>query len=951
MFGKKAVDTPIDCDAVYTHLERYLDGRFPPDTLAAFDEHLAGCARCRRLVREEPDWLNQLRYEPPPARLSAEETAVMRQQLYRRMKRKMFIRHTITVFQTAFALLLLALAVGLIAWWQGGDNWGPLAGSDEATITLAAPASFQPGYKLLIDQFQRAHPHILVRFVPLSPEQAEAGLAEQAALADVILLEGTPPTTDAAATFLDLAPLLHADPAFDTADFWPGLMDACQAAGVQVGLPFRANASLIFYDKAAFDAAGLPYPKPGWHWDDFRQAVRVLGSGTSRYGFADGGTPLSLLAPLVDNIITQAGDTLYGRDLADALDWYVALAAEKAILSQRDTAVNDLSPERQVGMWPGSHLRLLGTHSALGDELGVVAFPTAIGLNQSNPATAGCALISAETNQRQAAWTFLDYLSRQDLFTTGYYPAAPARRSVAQDSDYWGQMAPEAAVALQAALEQGWYRRAEMPELLTVGHALTEALVGNSSLAANLPATLVIQPPPQPTAPGSDPVTSGSLPSVLPLDPDVVVIEYSVRGHDDWETVMALAAAFNESQPRIRINATTRQPLPAEGSLLEQAAAFDCFVSGTRPDVAYAQLGDPFLEAFYSLGPLYSAEEPAFRSDFAFMSGYLSASRLGGELYALPLALNPVVLRYNAAILTQRGLEPPAADWTTEDFWRLAQAASSGPAFGLVAVEGILPEELLAFVPDAVPYFDGDTWPREPRFTDPAVVDALEFLGRMAAAGVLYPDTTWASRRTVTEDLAVSGQAGSTVSLGRAAVWGYPVGSGSGGGSRVASGVVAYPQDVLPHLSGLEGSGQPLMLYISRRSPDPTACWQWVKFLSDQPALFAGIPARQSVRESAAWRQNVGEETAVVYETSYARPPEWELNMGWETVVYRSWWADALLSVYQGDDAARALARAQQRAETFYDCYAPLSRHAFPDLLPFTQVEECARQADPDYRR
>jgi ABC-type glycerol-3-phosphate transport system substrate-binding protein len=957
MFGKKVVDAPIDCDAVHTHLERYLDGRFPPDTLAAFDDHLAGCANCRRLVREEPDWLNQLRYEPPPARLSAEETAVMRQQLYRRMKRKMFIRHTITVFQTAFALLLLALAVGLIAWWQGGDNWGPLAGpwSDEATITLAAPASFQTGYKLLIDEFQREHPHILVRFVPLSPEQDEAGLSQQAALADVILLEGTPPPTAAAAAFLDLAPLLDADPAFDTADFWPGLLDACQSAGVQVGLPFRANASLIFYDKAAFDAAGLPHPQPGWRWEDFQQAVQVLGTGTTRYGFTDGGTPLSLLAPLADNMIVQSGDRLHGRDLADALDWYVALVAENAILSQRDTPVNNLLAERQVGMWIGSHLGLLGANAALGDDLGVVPFPTAAGLNQSNPATAGCALISAETNQSQAAWTFLDYLSWQDIFTTGYYPAAPARRSVAQRSDYWGQMEPDAAVALQAALEQGWYRRAEMPELVTVGHALTEALAGNGSLAANLPANLAralaVQPPAQPPASGSDPVTSDTLPPVLPLDPDVVVIEYSVRGHDDWETVMALAAAFNDSQPRIRVNATTRQPLPAGGSLLEQAAAFDCFVSGTRPDVAYAQLGDPFLEAFYSLGPLFSAEDPAFRRDFTFMSGYLSASRLGGELYALPLALNPVVLRYNAALLAQRGLDPPAADWTTEDFWALVQAASSGPAYGLVAVEGILPEELLAFVPGVALYFDGDTRPREPRFTDPAVVDALEFLGRMAAAGVLYPDTAWASRRTVTEDLAVSGQASSTVSLGRTAVWGYPVGAGDVGGSRAASTVVAYPQGALPNLSGIEGSGQPMMLYISRRSSDPTACWQWAKFLSAQPALFAGIPARQSVRESAEWRQSVGEETAVVYETTYTRPPEWELNMGWETVVYRTWWADALLSVYQGEDAARALARAQRRAETFYDCYAPLARHSFPDLLPFTQVQECARQADPDYRR
>jgi ABC-type glycerol-3-phosphate transport system substrate-binding protein len=959
MFGKKASDKPIDCEAVQTHLERYVDGRFPPTTLAAFDEHLATCAACRRLVREEPDWLNQLRYEPPHARLSAEETAAMRQQLYGSMKRRMFIRQTTTVLQTAMALVLLVLVVGLIAWWQQGDDWVPISGPDpltaEGAITLAASPSFQTAYKLLIDQFQEEHPHLRVQFLPLSPEQAGLSLHQQATLADVILLEGMPPTTDATAAFLDLTPLIAADPTFDDADFWPGLMEACQAAGVQVGLPFRTNASLIFFDKAAFDAAGLPHPEPGWRWEDFRQAVQALavrdGAETTRYGFTDNGNPLGLLAPLADHVIGASDGALDGRDLAAELAWYVILVDENVILSDSNTPVNSLLNQRQVGMWIGSHFGLLGARSALGDELGIAPFPTAAGMSQSNPVTAGCALISAGTNQSQTAWTFLNYLSRQALFATGYYPAAPARPSVAQSSDYWGQMGPEAAVALQAALEQGWYRRAEMPELVTVGKALTQALAGAGSLAENLPDTMAIQPTAQPPPPGNEPLAVATPPVTLPLDPDVITIEYSVRGHDDWEAVIALAEAFNESQNRIRVNTTTRLALPQGDTLVEQADLFDCFLNGTRPDAAFEQLGDPFLAAFYSLSPLFNAEDPVFRSDFTLMSKHLRTSTVAGELYALPVALYPVVLRYNATLLAQRGIDPPSADWTIEDFWVLVQAAGSGPAYGLVAVEGILPDELLSFVPGAATYFNPDTWPMEPEFTDPAVIAALEFLGRMAEEGILYPDTEWASRRTVMEDLAVRGQAAATANLGRAAVWGHAVAPGAGGGSRVASGVVAYPQTTRPNLSGNEGGGQPMMLYISRRSPDPTACWEWFKFLTAQPDAFLGIPARQSVRESAAWREVVGEETAVAYETTYSRPPGWELDMGWETFVYRTWWADALLSVYEGGDPARALAEAQRRAEVFYDCYAPQARQLYPDLPTFSQVRECAQQADPDYQR
>ncbi len=852
------------------------------------------------------------------------------------------MRHPITII-LLFSLLLFACRS------QGS---GPSVSDVETTITLAAPAGFQAAYERLIEQFQEDQPRIQVQFVPLSGQQAGLSLREQAALADVVLLEGQPPTTDAAAAFLDLTPLMAADPTFDAADFWPGIMEACRATGVQVGLPFRANASLIFFDKAAFDAAGLPHPEPGWSWEDFRQAAQALalsdgGEQITRYGFADGGNPLGLLAPLVDDIIAQSGDTLDDRRIAAELEWYVALANENVILSESD----DLPHERQAAMWVSSQFGLAAASAALGDDLGVVAFPAAAGINQSNPVTAGCALISAGTNHSQAAWTFLHYLSQQALFTTGIYPAAPARPSVAQSSDYWEQMEAEAAIALRTALERGWYRRAEMPELTTVGNVLSQTLAGETTLAESLPGTVEIQPTPLPPTPDNDPVVVATPRATPSPGSDVVVIEYSVRGHDDWDAAIALAEVFNESQDRIRVNATAHLALPQGGTLVEQADTFDCFMSGIRPDVAFDQLGDPFLEAFYSLSPLFNAEGPTFRSDFALMSEYLEANTVAGELYALPVALYPVVLHYNASLLAQQGIDPPSADWTIEDFWALVQATSSGTSYGLVATQGIWPDDLLSFVPGAAYYFDLDTRPMQPKFTDPAVIGALEFLGQMAEEDVLYPNTEWASRRTVMEDIDVASQASSVVNIGRAVVWGHPVGSGAGGGNQVASGVVPFPKRTLPNLSGNEGGGRSMMLYISRRSPDPTACWEWFKFLTVQPGAFLGIPVRQSVRESAEWRSMIGEEAAIAYETMYSRPSNWQPDMGWETWAYRTWWADALLSVYEGGDPTLALTEAQRRAESFYDCYAPLAQQTFPEFPTFTQVRECAQQADSNFRR
>jgi ABC-type glycerol-3-phosphate transport system substrate-binding protein len=770
-------------------------------------------------------------------------------------------------------LISIILLFSLLLFGCRSQDSGPAVSAVETTITLAAPTSFQAAYEHLIAQFQEDQPRIQVQFVPLSGQQAGLSLREQAALADVVLLEGQPPTTDAAATFLDLAPLMAGDPTFDTAHFWPGIMHACQAAGVQVGLPFRANASLIFFDKAAFDAAGLPQPEPGWNWEDFRQAVQALvvsdGEQTSQYGFLDSGNPLGLLAPLVDNIILQSGDTLDGQRIAAELEWYVTLANEDVILSESGTPPH----ERQAAMWVSSQFGLTAARTALGDDLGVVAFPAAAGMGQSNPVSAGCALISAGTSHSQAAWTFIDYLSRQALFATGLYPAAPARPSIAQSSGYWEEMGVETAVALRAALENGWYRRAEMPELATVGDALNQALTGGMTLAESLPGTVEIQPTAPPPTPDSEPVAVAT-PRVTPtLNPDAIVIEYDARSHDDREAVILLAQAFNESQDRIRVNATTRLPFAAGTStdLIDMAGEYDCFLSGFPPQFMADRHGDVFFEALYDLSPLFEAEEAAFQNDF--MPDLLEINQVNGALYALPVAVNPVVLRYNSDLLAQRGITPPNADWTLEEFWALVQEAGSGSAYGLVAAETIFPDELLSFVPGAAFYFDLDTRPMRPKFTDPAVVGALTFLGEMAEAGILYPNTPWASRRTWQEEMG-SGQM-LLVNTGRAAVWGHRVGTGAGdGGPRVAYGTVPYPQRTLPNYFSQEGSGSGNALYISRRSPDPTACWEWFQFLFEHPHLFLGLPVRQSIRESAAWRESVGEQTAVAYETMYFRPRE-----------------------------------------------------------------------------
>lgn len=66
--------------------------------------------------------------------------------------------------------------------------------------------------------------------------------------------------------------------------FFAGPIETLTYQGQLYGLPFYTNALAMFYNKTAFEEAGLPLPAEGWTWDDFMTAVDTLSDGTM-YGF------------------------------------------------------------------------------------------------------------------------------------------------------------------------------------------------------------------------------------------------------------------------------------------------------------------------------------------------------------------------------------------------------------------------------------------------------------------------------------------------------------------------------------------------------------------------------------------------------------------------------------------------------------------------------------------
>ena len=91
-----------------------------------------------------------------------------------------------------------------------------------------------------------------------------------------------------AGNLLDLTPLIG-----DTSleGYFASAVAIGQVGGVQVAFPQNWVAPVLYFNRTAFDAAGLDYPSADWTWEDFRTAAEALtvdtdGDGTpEQYGY------------------------------------------------------------------------------------------------------------------------------------------------------------------------------------------------------------------------------------------------------------------------------------------------------------------------------------------------------------------------------------------------------------------------------------------------------------------------------------------------------------------------------------------------------------------------------------------------------------------------------------------------------------------------------------------
>jgi ABC-type glycerol-3-phosphate transport system substrate-binding protein len=410
-----------------------------------------------------------------------------------------------------------------------------------------------------VAQFETDHPGIQVQITynRLVPDDWPRHF-------DGALIFGTPTETE---LWLDLAPLVEADPAFDTEDYYPAAWQAGTIDDRRVALPLELSVGTLLYDPRQWAEAGAEAPTPDWTWDDLLRRAEIIGRYQAQQGrghvFVSEGDRQKLLLNWLEQqapLARQDGDR--ALPALDAPEVEAAVAGLCETLPYLTVAVKASYLDR-----PAPDYLVMGEAAMTGgafwaadverSSLHLAAFPQpAI---YPDLGVFSRLAISRGTANPQAAWQWIAFLSRQTL-TAGSDLTLPARRSVAAALDVWNRWDPEVAQVGQTLLSgaQEEQRGPDADALTMIRFYLLSAVLtaceGGGSPAAALKTVqqeALEELSARETGPQAPPEPFQVVP--LPAPEEAAdVLDVLVLYRDD-QAILATSQAFQSSHPGVSI--------------------------------------------------------------------------------------------------------------------------------------------------------------------------------------------------------------------------------------------------------------------------------------------------------------------------------------------------------------------------------------------------------------
>jgi multiple sugar transport system substrate-binding protein len=352
---------------------------------------------------------------------------------------------------------------------------GGEAAEGPVTLTWAmwgSPAEVET-HQAAADAFMASHPDITVEIVSypwadyFTTMQTLWASGDTAAIPDVLFLWPTPRYA-ADEVLENLDPWIEQS-GYDLGDYWPALLESAMLNGSVYGLPRDIGLEVLYYNKDIFDEVGVPYPDDTWTWDDLLAAAEQLtvvepSGRVARYALGMEGGKYSLWVNqnkgmILDDMRNPSKCTLADPAAMEAVQFFADMmnnnyAMRDANLSQAggDAAV---FASGQVAMIIQNASRVSQFNEA-GMNYDVAVVPIPEGGQRSASAGGAAWVMSAGSDTKEAAWTFLMWLQSTEGGQYVYTQSGeifPALQSTARSGAFLEADAPPA--NRQAFLTEG----------------------------------------------------------------------------------------------------------------------------------------------------------------------------------------------------------------------------------------------------------------------------------------------------------------------------------------------------------------------------------------------------------------------------------------------------------------------------------------------------------------
>ena len=307
----------------------------------------------------------------------------------------------------------------------------------------------------LLNDFQKTHPDIQVELDRIPFDEYVTKLLTQVAgglAPDVIFTEVNNFTDFYMRGALEpLNPYIQADH-LDMSQYYPQVVDRFTVDGQTYVIPRdTAPIACIYYNKSAFDEAGIPYPKDDWTWADFvadgKKVMKKDASGkVTRWGFVDEW-------PLFDAWVYDAGgsfadnvkhptkwtfatdpNTLKGIQFrADLMNKYKIMLPPAGLTAMGGVGTSDMFMNGSAAMYLSGIWKTPAFRDIKNFKWDVAMFPEGPGGYRGfSTGGSGYGILKSSTHKKEA-WELVKFISGEEgakrLAATGL--AQPALMSVA----------------------------------------------------------------------------------------------------------------------------------------------------------------------------------------------------------------------------------------------------------------------------------------------------------------------------------------------------------------------------------------------------------------------------------------------------------------------------------------------------------------------------------------